>query len=48
MARETGKKLHSQAAEHLEFLTGENHGNDLDAWTRAVRTARAKWAADAP
>ncbi len=45
MARKTGKELHTQASEHLAFLTDEDHGDDVNAWTLAVRTARAKWEA---
>jgi len=45
MARKTGKDLHTQASEHLAFLTDEDHGDDVNAWTLAVRTARAKWEA---
>ena len=43
IARKTGKDLHTQAGEHLAFLTGEEHGDDVNAWTIAVRDARAKW-----
>jgi hypothetical protein len=46
MARKTGKELHAQASEHLEFLTGEEHGDDVNAWTIAVRDTRAKWDAE--
>ena len=45
MARKTGKELHTQASKHLAFLTDEDHGDDVNAWTLAVRTARAKWEA---
>ena len=43
MARKAGKELHTQASDHLEFLTGEEHGDDVNAWTIAVRDTRAKW-----
>ena len=47
-ARKTGKELHTQAIDHLAFLTGEDHGDDVNAWTLAVRTARKKWETAAP
>ncbi len=43
MARTTGKELRTQASEHLVFLTGEDHGDDINGWTLAVRNTRAKW-----
>jgi len=47
MARKTGKELHAQAGDHLAFLTGEDHGDDLNAWALAVHQAQAKWQATA-
>ncbi|MDF3057763.1 MAG: hypothetical protein K0R17_1978 [Rariglobus sp.] len=44
MARTTGQELHTQARDHLAFLTSEDHGEDLKAWALAIRNARAKWA----
>lgn len=45
MARTTGKELRTQAADHLNFLTKEDHGDDINAWKLAVRNTRAKWEA---
>ena len=45
ISRKTGKELHTQASDHLAFLTGEDHGNDLEAWKLAVQQAQARWAA---
>lgn len=47
LARSAGKELHAQARDHLAFLTDEQHGDDLKAWTAAVATAKAKWQTDA-
>ena len=45
VARQAGKALQTQARDHLIFLTNEDHGDDVNAWTLTVRNARTKWEA---
>lgn len=39
----TGTELRTRAIDHLEFLTDESHGSDLEAWRRVVEKLRPSW-----
>jgi len=38
-----GKEIHTKAREHLVFLVGTDHGEDVAGWTAAIAISKEKW-----
>ncbi|HTJ79636.1 MAG TPA: hypothetical protein VL357_11625 [Rariglobus sp.] len=43
LSHRSSKELKDKAREHLGFLTGADHGNDLAGWSQAIADSKEKW-----
>jgi len=39
-----GKEIQAKAREHLSFLLGTDYAGSISEWTKAIESAKAKWA----